>query len=87
MTWRSQVFNEVITWLLGLTLLGFKGDLFNPEQKYKVGWLGCIDFTVYIVVHLGYNLCKFLNNTIVNKVKNCLAKRKRDKLMKAKLKA
>jgi hypothetical protein len=34
-----------------------------------------------------YNLFFFLNNTLGNMVRNCLAKRKRDKLMKAKLEA
>ena len=31
-TWKAQVFNEVITWLMVVTLLGYQGDLFDPEE-------------------------------------------------------
>ena len=80
---RNQFINESAMIIITDSLFLCTDWVINPSQKYDLGWM----YIGLFCSLFAYNLFFFLNNTLVNMLRDCIAKRNREKLKKAKLEA
>jgi hypothetical protein len=80
---RNEFINESAMIFITDSLFLCTDWVTTPTYKYDLGW-------IYIGIFcslFAYNLFFFLNNTLVNMIRDCLAKRKREKQKQAKIEA
>ena len=79
--YRIEFINESAMIIITDSLFLCTDWVIKPSHKYKLGWL----YIGLFCSLFAYNLFFFLNNTLMNTVRDCIAKRNRDKLKKEKL--